>query len=162
MTVRTLLALSAVSLLPAGAAAAAADVAPEPGQILTGELAFPRAQSMRIETDLKDGSKLLLRLGFDGKCKGGGLGEAWASTVEAKPQLRVRNGRFAGNVRGVEVSVGGVKDRTADFRWKVKGRFTAPDAATVTVEGRALIKHKGKIVSRCEIAKPVTAKLSAG
>jgi hypothetical protein len=158
MTARTILALSAVSLLPVGVAAAA-DVVPEPGLILTGTVKFPRTQEMRIETDRTDGSKLLLRMAFDGKCRGGGIAEAWVSTLEARPGIRVQNGRFSASVRGIEPKFGGAKDRTADFRWKIKGRFTAANTATATVSGSALIKRRGKIISRCEIAKPVTAKL---
>jgi hypothetical protein len=160
MTARTILAVTALSLIPAGVARAADDVMPEPGLILTGAVKFPRTQQMRIETDRTDGSKLLLRLAFDGRCKGGGIGEAWVSTLEAKPGIRVRNGRFSGSVRGIEPSFGGVASRTADFRWKIKGRFSATDTATATISGRALIKHRGRIISRCAIAKPVTVKLA--
>jgi hypothetical protein len=161
MTARTILVVAAVSLLPVGVAGAA-DVVPQPGLILTGAVKFPRAQQMRVETDRADGSKLLLRMAFDGRCKGGGLGEAWVSMLEAKPVLRVRGGRFSGSVRGIEPRFGGVESRVADFRWTVKGRFTSANAATATVSGKALIKQDGRIVSRCEIAKPASVKLTVG
>ena len=80
MTFRTAVVALAVPLLLAGTASAAAVVEPKAGVTMRGAIQFPRAQSMSIETDARDGNKLKVRMGFDGKCKGGGLGEAWVST----------------------------------------------------------------------------------
>ncbi len=162
MTARTVLAAFVVSLLPA-AEAVAADVVPKPGVILNGVIKFPRAQQMRIETDSSDGSKFLVRMGFDGKCKGGGIQEAWVSTLEAKPTVRVRGGRFSTTVKATERDFGEVKGRTAQFTWKLRGRFTAEDAVTATVSGTAVIRNsRRKVISRCEIAKPASVRLSVG
>jgi hypothetical protein len=162
MTARTVLAALVVSLLPA-VPAAAADVVPKPGVILSGVIKFPRAQQMRIETDPSDGSKFLVRMGFDGKCKGGGIQEAWVSTLEAKPTVRVRDGRFSATVKATERDFGEVEGRTGHFTWKLAGRFTAEDAVTATVSGTAVIRNsRRKVISRCEIAKPVSVRLSVG
>src|SRR5689334_12081516 len=146
MTVRALVALLVVPLLLAGTAVAA-DVVPRPGAILSGTIKFPRAQQMRIETGARDGSKFLVRMGFDGKCKGGGLQEAWVSTLEAKPTVRARGGRFSATVRGTERNLGGVAGRTGEFTWKLTGRFTTATAATATVTGSAVIKSGSKVIS---------------
>jgi opacity protein-like surface antigen len=159
MTFRTLVAALVVPLLLAGSAVAA-DVVPRPGAILTGTIKFPREQQMRIETDARDGSRFLVRMGFDGQCKGGGLQEAWVSTLAAKPSIRVRGGRFSATVRGTERNLGSVAGRTGEFTWKVTGRFTAEDAATATVTGSAVIKSGRKVISRCAIARPTTVRLS--
>jgi hypothetical protein len=158
MTVRTFVAVLVAALAVAGTARAA-DVVPRPGAILTGTMKFPRQQQMRIETDARDGNKFLVRMGFDGKCKGGGLREAWASTLEAKPTLRARGGRFFGTVKAAEPNFGGVAGRTAEFTWKLTGRFTAEDAATATVTGTAVIKTARKVISRCAIARPISVQL---
>ncbi|WP_028063363.1 hypothetical protein [Solirubrobacter soli] len=158
MTVRALVALFAVPLVLAGTAVAA-DVVPRPGAILSGTLKFPRQQQMRIETDTRDGNKFLVRMGFDGKCKGGGLQEAWVSTLEAKPTVRARGGRFSATVRGTERNFGGVAGRTGEFTWKLNGRFTSATTATATVTGSAVIKSGGKVISRCSIARPTSVQL---
>jgi hypothetical protein len=162
MTVRTVLAALVVSLLSA-VEAVAADVVPRPGVILSGVIKFPRAQQMRIETNPSDGSKLLVRMGFDGKCKGGGIEEAWVSTLEAEPTVRVRAGHFSTTVKATERDFGKVKGRTARFTWKLTGRFTAEDAVRATVSGTAVIRNsRRKVISRCEIAKPAAVRLSVG
>jgi hypothetical protein len=158
MTIRTLVAALFVPLLVAGSAVAA-DVVPRPGAILTGTIKFPREQQMRIETDARDGSRFLVRMGFDGKCKGGGLQEAWVSTLEAKPSIRARGGRFSAKVRGTERNLGNVAGRTGEFTWKLTGRFTAEDAVTATVTGTAVIRSGRKVISRCEIARPTPVRL---
>ena len=156
MTIRTLVVALVVPLVLAGTAVAA-DVVPRPGAILSGTIKFPREQQMRIETDARDGNKFLVRMGFDGKCKGGGLQEAWVSTLAAKPTVRVRAGRFSATVKGTERNLGRVAGRTGEFTWKLTGRFTAEDAATATVTGSAVIRSGGKVISRCEIARPTSA-----
>jgi hypothetical protein len=161
MTIRTLVVALVVPLVLAGTAVAA-DVVPRPGAILSGTIKFPREQQMRIETDARDGSKFLVRMGFDGKCRGGGLQEAWVSTLEAKPTVRVRSGRFSATVKATERNFGRVAGRTGEFTWKLTGRFTAKDAATATVSGTAVIKNgRNKVISRCEIARPTSVQLSA-
>src|SRR5262245_29378337 len=155
MTIRALVAVLVVPLVLAGTAVAA-DVVPRPGAILSGTIKFPREQQMRIETDARDGNKFLVRMGFDGKCKGGGLQEAWVSTLAAKPTVRARGGRFSATVKATERDLGGVAGRTGDFTWKLTGRFTAEDAASATVSGTAVIKSGGKVISRCSIARPTS------
>ena len=160
MTIRTVLAVLAVPLVLAGTASAA-DVVPKPGVVLSGSIKFPRAQEMRLEADPADGTKLLVRMGFDGKCKGGGIGEAWVSRLATKPTVRVRNGRFSAKVKGTQTDFGDVKGRTIAFTWKLRGRFTAQDSATATVSGTATIKDaRRKVISRCAIAKPASVRLT--
>jgi hypothetical protein len=160
MTFRTVVAALAVPLVLAGTASAA-DVVPKPGMVLSGSIKFPRKQQMRIETDPADGSKLLVRMGFDGKCKGGGIGEAWVSTLQATPAVYVRHGRFSAKVKGTETDFGGIQGRTVTFTWKLSGRFTADEVATATVSGTATIKDgRRKVISRCEIAKPASVRLT--
>ena len=158
MTFRTVVAALVVPLLLAGNAVAA-DVVPRPGAILSGTIKFPREQQMRIETDARDGNKFLVRMGFDGKCKGGGLQEAWVSTLEAKPTVRVRAGRFSATVKATGRNLGKVTGRTGEFTWKLSGRFTARDTATATVSGTAVVKSGGRVISRCEIARPISVQL---
>jgi hypothetical protein len=160
MTYRTVVAALAVPLLFAGTAVAAQDVVPKAGILMSGAIKFPREQSMSLETDPRDGTKLKVRMGFDGKCKGGGLQEAWVSTIEAKPTVRARNGRFSANLTGTERDLGGVKGRNGEFTWKLSGRFTTEDAVSATVSGSAEIKVGGKVVSRCKIAAPAAVKLA--
>jgi hypothetical protein len=162
MTARTVFAALVVSLLLT-VPAAAADIVPKPGVILSGVIDFPRAQQMRIETDPRDGSKLLVRMGFDGKCTGGAIQEAWISTLKAKQTVRVRDGRFSARLTGTERDLGEVKGRTGQFTWRLSGRFTAEDAATATVSGTAVIRNsRRKVIARCEIAKPTSVRLSVG
>ena len=87
MTFRPLLVL--LALLPAGTAMAAGDVVPRAGVALSGAIKFPREQRMTLETGSPDAGRLKVRMGFDGKCNGGGLQEAWASTILAKQSVRV-------------------------------------------------------------------------
>jgi hypothetical protein len=160
MTLRTAFAALAVPLVLAGTASAA-DVVPKPGVVLSGQIKFPRRQEMRLETDPADGTKLTLRMGFDGKCRGAGIGEAWVSTLETKPTVRVRGGRFSARVKGTETDFGDVKGRTATFTWKVRGRFTTEEAASATVSGTATIRNaRRQIISRCAIAKPSSVRLA--
>jgi hypothetical protein len=161
MTIRAA-AVSLVVLLTLAGTASAADVRPKPGIILSGSIKFPRQQEMRIETDPGSGGKFRVRMGFDGKCKGGGIQEAWVSTLEAKPSVRVRNGRFSATLKAGKRDFGGVRGRTAGFTWKLSGRFTAEASVTATVSGTATIKRGGKVISRCEIAKPASVRLSVG
>jgi hypothetical protein len=160
MTFRTAVVALAVPLLLAGTASAAAVVEPKAGVIMRGAIQFPRQQSMAIETDARDGNKLKVRMGFDGQCKGGGLQEAWASTILAKPTVRVRDGRFSAELTGTERDLGGVKGRSGEFKWKLTGRFTAGDVVTATVSGSAEIKNGRKVISRCKIAEPASVKLT--
>ena len=160
MTFRTAVVALAVPLLLAGTASAAAVVEPKAGVMMRGAIQFPRQQSMSIETDARDGNKLQVRMGFDGKCKGGGLGEAWVSTILAKPTVRVRDGRFSADLTGTERDFGGVKGRRGEFRWKLAGRFTASDVVTATVSGTAQIKSGRKVISRCKIAEPASVRLT--
>src|SRR3954466_8510884 len=104
----------AVPLVLAGASAASArePVGPRAGVLLSGAIDFPRQQNMAIQTDAKDGTKLTVMMGFDGKCKGGGLGEIWSSNVPARPLVRVADGRFAATLTGTMRKLGGVENRT--------------------------------------------------
>src|SRR5690349_9176703 len=102
MAVRRLTVLSAALVLShAGAAFAADPVVPRANVILSGDIKFPRAQPMFVQTGAKDGSRLTVALGFHGRCKGGGLKELWSGNVSAKPAMRVRDGRFEGTLTGV-------------------------------------------------------------
>jgi hypothetical protein len=136
---------------------AVAGVQPLTGESVTGSIAFPRAQKMSIKVQERD--RLELRLGFNGRCDGGGLGELWMSFVPARETLRVRGGAFSGKVTGASRGVGGKSSRTASFTWRVSGRFTGHGAATVRIAGSAIVREGGKAVSRCQIAEPATAKL---
>jgi hypothetical protein len=160
MTFRTAVAALVVGLLSAGPASAA-DVPPKPGVILGGTIDFPREQRMSIETDPRDGTTLTVRMGFDGRCRGGGIQEAWVSALETTPTVRARNGRFAASLTGIERDFGHVRGRTATFTWKLSGRFTAAAAVTATVSGSAVIKHGRKVISRCEIAERTRVRLVA-
>lgn len=161
MAVRRLAVLSAVlAFSGAGPAFAADPVVPRAGLVLKGQIKFPRAQGMIVQTGPKDGSRLTAALGFHGKCKGGGLGELWASNVAAKPELRVRGGRFEGTLTGSTRNVGGVASRTGHFEWKLSGRFTERDVAVATVSGTAEVRAGSKVVSRCKIAEPASVRLT--
>ena len=159
MTIRAAVVALAVPLLLVSTASAA-DVIPRPGAVLTGSIKFPRAQEMRIETDRLDGSKLAVRMGFDGKCKGGGIQEAWVSTLEAKPTVRARAGRFSATVKATERNFGRVAGRKGEFTWKLTGRFTAEDTVTATVSGTATIRKGSRVISRCETAEPTSVRLA--
>jgi hypothetical protein len=137
--------------------ASAAGVQPLAGESVTGAIAFPRAQKMSIT--VRGGDRLELRLGFDGRCDGGGLRELWMSYVPARRTLKVRDGEFSGKVTGTSRGVGGDPSRTASFTWRVSGRFTDHGAATAELTGTAIVRRAGKAVSRCEISKPSAATL---
>jgi hypothetical protein len=148
-------------LLTAVSEASAADeIVPRPGLLLSGAVRFPREQTMTVETDPRDGSKLTVRMAFDGRCKGGGIGEVWASRIESRPIVRVRNGRFSADMSGTVRDLGGVKGRTGQFSWRLTGRFTDRDVAVATVTGSADIVVGRRVVSRCKIAAPADARLA--
>jgi hypothetical protein len=155
-------AMCVFSFLLAGVAeaSAAGEVEPRPGVLLSGAVQFPREQAMTIETDPRDGSKLTVRMAFDGRCKGGGIGEAWASRIDSRPTVRVRNGRFSADLSGTARDLGGVKGRTGQFTWRLTGRFTERDVAVATVTGSADIVVGRKVVSRCRIAAPADVRLA--
>ena len=50
-------------------------VQPLAGESVSGPIAFPRPQKMSILVGAND--RLSLRLGFDARCAGGGIGELW-------------------------------------------------------------------------------------
>src|SRR5690348_3796294 len=124
----------------ASVAPAAQAPVPAPGNMLSGKIKFPRAQGMTLTVNAQDPSKATATVGFDGKCKGGGVGEFWAAFVPARETLRIRNGRFTAHLTGVARNVGGVTGRTGSFKWKVRGHFTASDAATALVSGTAVLR----------------------
>jgi hypothetical protein len=160
MTFRPVFVVLVLSLVSAGTAMAAGDVQPKAGIALSGTIKFPREQQMTIVTDVRDGSKLKVRMGFDGQCTGGTVQEAWASTIEAKPAVRVREGRFSATLTGTAQNLGGVKGRTGEFTWKLSGRFLAADVATATVSGTAQIKNGRRVIARCKIAEPASVRLA--
>lgn len=141
--------------------AAAQDVQPRPGVQLTGAIQFPRPQAMTVETHPADGNRLTVRLGFDGRCRGGGLGEIWSSNVLARPVVRVRKGRFDARLRGSIRGIGGVADRRAEFTWRFSGRFLNRDSARAKVSGSAIVRAgNGRVISRCSIARPASVRLA--
>ena len=146
------------ALLPV-ALLAAAGVQPVPGEAVVGTFAFHRPQKMEI--DVLSGNRLALKPAFDGACSGdAAIGELWMSFVPADKPIAVRDGAFSATVTGSHQGVGGDNSRTAYFTWKVSGRFTAKDAATVTLSGSAVVRRGGKVVARCTMARPVTGKLT--
>jgi hypothetical protein len=155
-------AMCVFSFLLAGVAEAfaAGEVEPRPGVLLSGAVQFPREQAMTIESDPRDGSKLTVRMAFDGRCKGGGIGEAWASRIESRPTVRVRKGRFSADMTGTARDLGGVKGRIGQFRWRLTGRFTEGDVAVATLTGSADIVVGRKVISRCKIAAPADVRLA--
>jgi hypothetical protein len=161
MTSRFVVVLALPLVLASASAAVAADgVQPRAGIVLTGMIKFPREQQMMIETDPGDGFKLTVRMGFDGRCKGGGIGEAWASLIETRPTVRVRDGRLFADLKGTTRNLGGVKGRTGDFKWRLTGRFLAEDVVTATVSGSVEIRNGKRVISRCKIAKPAAVRLA--
>src|SRR3954454_9341375 len=118
MALRRIAALTALFILFGGAVAAAAE-RPRAGGVLSGAIAFPREQTMTIRTDRRHGSRLTVAMGFDGRWRGGGLSEVFASNVRASPQVRVRDGRFSAALNGTLRNFGGVQGRTGIFRWRV-------------------------------------------
>jgi hypothetical protein len=156
------IAVLAVAFLLSGASAARAEkaVQPQAGVMLSGKVQFPRAQQMTVRTAVDNGSQLTVAMAFDGRCRGGGLSEIWASNVTAKPTVRVVDGRFAAKLTGTVKRVGGVDGRVGHFHWRFSGRFVRPSVVAGTVTGRADVKVAGKIVSRCKIAKPASVRLA--
>src|SRR5690242_9726573 len=153
MALRRTVALAVTLVLSGAVPALAADVVqPQAGVLLSGRIDFPREQRMTIQTDSSDGSRLSVTMGFDGRCKGGGLGELWASNIRSTPEVRVRDGRFSANLRGSSRALG--QGRTGVFKWKLTGRFTARDVVVATVTGSAEVRVGGRTVSRCKIAGP--------
>jgi hypothetical protein len=142
---------------PVAVLAAAAGIQPFAGESVTGPIAFPREQKMSII--VRDRDRLELRLGFDGRCDGGGVRELWMSYVLARRTLKVHGGEFSGKVTATARAFGGDPSRTASFTWRVSGRFTDHGAATATVSGAAVVRRSGKARARCETAKPATATL---
>ena len=149
----------AVVFLLSGVSVASA-VEPQPGVLLSGTIKFPRAQAMSAQTDPGNGSKLTAYLGFNGKCRGGGLSEIWASNILTKPIVRVKDGKFSAKLTGTARNVGGVEGRTGHFRWKFSGRFTARDVISATVSGKADVRMRGRKVSKCKIAAPASVRLA--
>lgn len=162
LTVAVSSTLAALTLGLAPAAPAAQAPAPTPGTMLSGKIRFPRAEGMTLSVNAQDPSRATATLGFDGKCKGGGLGEFWSSYVPARETLRVRNGRFTARLTGVTRNVGGVTGRTGRFRWRLRGHFTGSDTATALVTGTAVLRSAGHTVSRCKIARPAVVRLAIG
>jgi opacity protein-like surface antigen len=157
MGVRTSAVLGTVLFFAvAGGATAAQSVQPRANTLLRGEIQFPRAQGLYLQTGAKDGARVTLALGFHGRCKGGGLAELWSANVAARPVLRVRDGRFSGTLTGVARNLGGVSGREGRFTWTVSGRFTERTVAVGTVSGTAEVRVGGKTVSRCRTSKPAT------
>src|SRR4051812_17972391 len=123
MAFRRTAALAGLLLLSAvPAASARTSVAPRANALLSGTIKFPRAQPMSIRTD-RHGSRLIATMGFDGRCKGGGLGEVFAANVSARPTVRVQNGRFAATLTGRVKNLGGLAGRVGAFRWRLDGHF---------------------------------------
>jgi hypothetical protein len=137
--------------------ALAPGVQPLAGESVSGSIAFPRKQRMSIDVGARD--RLTLRLGFDGRCKGGGIDELWMSYVPARETLRVRKGAFSGRVTAVSRGVGGNDAWTGHFSWRISGRFTAHEAVSATVSGSVIVRSKGRAVSRCDITRPAKARL---
>jgi hypothetical protein len=153
--------ISAALILGLAPAAPAAQApVPAPGKMLGGQIKFPRAQGMTLSVDAQDPSRATVALGFDGKCKGGGVGEFWAAYVPARETLRIRNGRFTAHMTGVARNVGGVTGRTGSFKWKLRGHFTASNAATALVAGTAVLRSGGHTLSRCTIGRPAAVRLT--
>jgi hypothetical protein len=144
----------------ASVAAAQDEVRPRAGVVLSGQIQFPRAQQMMIQTGPADGSRLRVYMGFDGRCRGGGLAEAWAATIATTPRVRVKDGRFSARLKGRARDLGGVEGRTGTFRWRFSGRFVEPDVVRATVTGAGEVRVGGKVVSRCTIAKPASVRLA--
>jgi hypothetical protein len=144
----------------ASEAFAAGEIEPRAGILLSGTVQFPRPQLMTIATDPRDSSKLTVRMGFDGRCKGGSLGEAWVANIRTRPTVRVRDGRFSADLTGSARNLGGVKGRIGEFSWRLTGRFTERDVAVATVTGSADIRVGKRVISRCKIAEPSQVRLA--
>jgi hypothetical protein len=160
--VRPLAAALPAALLLALAPAAGADAPPVPlaGTMLSGAIGFPRHQGMTLSIDAHDPSRATATVGFDGRCKGGGVGEFWAAYIPARQAVRIRHGRFSAKLTGTTRKIGGVTGRTATVRWKLSGRFSDPATATATVSGTAKLRMRGHLISRCRIAGRAPVKLA--
>jgi hypothetical protein len=156
------LALAAAAVVFPASSLGAAAVEPRPGALLTGSIHFPRAQGMTLEIDARDTTRAKASVGFDGRCKGGGVGEFWAKFVPARETVRIRNGRFSAKLTGTTEDVGGVRGRDGTFHWRLKGRFLDPDTATASVAGKAEIRMGRHVVSRCRIARAGAVRLRLG
>src|SRR3954471_18079805 len=130
MASRRTVALAALSALAGVAPAAAAEpVKPRAAALLSGHIQFPRAQRMTIRTDAADATRLTVTMGFDGRCRGGGLRELWAGDVRATPELRARDGKLNASLTGTTKLQG----RTGVFKWRLTGRFVDRDVVQATV-----------------------------
>jgi hypothetical protein len=160
--VRPLAAALPAALLLALAPAAGADAPPVPlaGTMLSGTVGFPREQGMTLSIDAHDPSRATATVGFDGRCKGGGVGEFWAAYIPARQTVRIRHGRFSAKLTGTARNIGGVTGRTGAFHWTLAGRFTDPATATATVSGTAKLRQRGHVISRCRIAGRAPVKLA--
>ena len=94
-------------------------------------------------------------MGFDGRCKGGGLGEVWASQRRRAPDVRVRDGRFAPTLTGTVRNLGGVEGRTGELQLAAHAA-ASPSATSPPRPSPAAPRSAsaGKIISRCKIAEP--------
>jgi hypothetical protein len=158
MVSRSFAVVAAVLGLAAPAVASAGGVQPRRGDSLSGTIAFPRPQQMSLRVDARE--RLVVALGFDGRCSGGGIGELWMSFVRARGTLAVKDGVFSGRLTGTSKRPGGVAGRTASFTWILSGRFTDHELATATVDGSAELRSGSRVSSRCTIAKPAAVRLT--
>jgi hypothetical protein len=160
--VRSLAAAMPAALLLALAPAAGADAPPVPlaGTMFSGAIAFPRHEGMTLSIAAQDPSSATATVGFDGRCKGGGVGEFWAAYIPAREIVRIHKGRFSAKLTGHTRDVGGVTGRTGSFHWKLAGRFSDPATATATVSGTAKLRQHGHVISRCKIAGHPKVKLT--
>jgi hypothetical protein len=156
MVSRILVVCVAGLLLALPAAARAAAVQPQRGVAVSGTIEFPRPQRMSLQVGARD--RLTVTLGFDGRCRGGGIGELWMSFVPARGSLTVKDGVFSGRLTGTSSALGG--KRTASFSWRLSGHFTDSKVATATVTGSARVRSGSHVISRCTIAKPATVRLT--
>jgi hypothetical protein len=152
---------ASVALAGPAVAARADVVVPRPNSVLTGSIRFPRHQGMTIRTGHGDGTRLTLAMGFDGRCTGGGLGEVWAAFVPVRETVHLKGASFDVDVTGASRRLGGVAGRTGEFSWTLTGRFVDRDTVTAKVTGSAVVRSRGKVISRCRITKPASVKLTA-
>jgi hypothetical protein len=162
MTLRRTLALASILLTSAAPAVASTGVEPRPGAFLSGSIHFPRKQAMTFVVDEHDTSRATATLGFDGRCKGGGVGEFWGSNIRTREAIKIRNGRFTAKLTGVTHEVDGIKGRDGVFHWQLKGRFVDRDTAVATVAGKSWLRSGGHVISRCKIADPGSVRLTIG
>ena len=73
----------------------------------------------------------------------------------------MRDGRFDGDLRATVRDIGEVRGRSGEFKWRLSGRFVAPDVVRATVSGTAVIRGRsGRVIARCKIAKPTSVRLT--